>query len=154
MTGYPRFVQGRRAQAAGHANREPDAFRPSRLLATLCFSAENDFLALARATAMHVAGLLDLSFGRAADLRLAVDEACALFLAEDGRIPVGGLALVFADLGAHLRITVSGPVPRCAPDQAGFGWMLLRALVGETRWEVDEDVGILTLCEPLPTVLG
>jgi hypothetical protein len=141
-----------RMNAEGHARREPDAFRPPpRLLATLCFSAEKDFLALARSTTVHVAGLLDLPFSRANDLRLAVDEACALFLAASGaKGSVGGLALVFTQIGGQLRITVSGPTPLRQPDVGSLGWMLLCALVGEPRWEVEEDVGTLTLYEPIP----
>ncbi len=138
----------------GHARREPEAFRPApRLLATLCFSAEKDFLALARSTTTHVAGLLDLPFSRVTDLRLAVDEACALFLTPGSLAPgaeIGGLALVFASFGGELRITVSGPAPLARPDLDGLGWMLLCALVGQPRWEVEQDVGVLTLTEPIP----
>lgn len=134
------------------AGREPAAPGPApRLLATLCFSAEKDFLALARSTATHVAGLLGLPFSRASDLRLAVDEACSLFLAGRGaNDAVGGLALVFAEVAGQLRITVSGPTPITQPDQDGLGWTLLSALVPEPRWEVEQDVGILTLSEPIP----
>lgn len=158
--------------AVGHASREPEALRPApRILATLCFSADKDFLALARSTTMHVAGLLGLPFSRVADLRLAVDEACALFLTPaasatsaaspvpavlakgdaGGAGGVGGLALVFADLGDELRITVSGPAPVRELDfPDGLGWSLLCALVAAPRWEVEGDVGILTLPEPIP----
>ncbi|WP_051452212.1 ATP-binding protein [Actinospica robiniae] len=127
-------------------------FRPApRLLATLCFSADKDFLMLARATAAHVAGLLDLPPGEANDLRLAVDEACSLFLAGGGaNESVGGLALVFAEVGGELRVTVSGPNPVAEPEPDGLSWTLLRALMGEPSWEVEEDIGILTLREPVP----
>jgi len=140
--------------ARDDAGREPPAPVPApRLLATLSFSAEKDFLALARSTATHVAGLLGLPFSRANDLRLAVDEACALFLAGGGaNESVGGLALVFTEAGGELRVTVSGPTPTVQPKPDGLGWTLLCALVGEPRWEVEEDVGILTLSEPIPAL--
>ncbi|MBR7836543.1 hypothetical protein KDL01_24910 [Actinospica durhamensis] len=154
--------------AVGHASREAEAARPvPRILATLCFSADKDFLALARCTTMHVAGLLGLAFSRVVDLRLAVDEACALFLAPAAPLVpaasaapakgdgggVGGLALVFADLGDELRIIVSGPAPVRELDfPDGLGWTLLCALVAGPRWEVEGDVGILTLTEPVPSI--
>lgn len=161
-----------RTDGENDAGREPPAgaFRSApRLLATLCISADKDFLALARSTATHVAGLLDLPLAGANDLRLAVDEACSLFLtgggwedagcgAADARDSandtvndaVGGLALVFAEVGGELRVTVSGPSPATEPEPDGLGWTLLRALMSDPRWEVEQDVGILTLREPIP----
>lgn len=138
--------------AEGDAARQPAAPGTApRLLATLCFSAENDFLTLVRSTATHVAGLLGLPFGQANDLRLAVDEACTLFLAGGGaNDTVGDLVLVFAEVDGDLRVTVSGPTPLARPDLDGLSWTLLCALVGEPRWEVEEDVGILTLNEAIP----
>lgn len=158
-------MQAEQKDAVGRARRDPDASRPApRLLATLCFSADQDFLALARSTTKQVAGLLGFPHGRITDLRLAVDEACSLFLADgppteaagidgspDGSI--GALALVFADAGGELRITVSGRAPRGRrPDPDGLAWTLLCALVGEPGWNDEDGVGVLTLREPMPLV--
>jgi serine/threonine-protein kinase RsbW len=60
----------------------------ARRMAVLSFPADKDYLALARTTAMHVAGLLELPLSRVTDLRLAVDEACASFLTA-GRAAAG-----------------------------------------------------------------
>jgi len=123
-----------------------------RRLAVLSFAADKDHLALARMTAMHVAGLAGLPIGRVTDLRLAVDEACALFLASpaDPARP-GTLTLSFNRLAEYLRISVSGPAPLRPPDENGLGWTMLCALVGEPRWEVRDGIGTLTLTEPIPT---
>jgi serine/threonine-protein kinase RsbW len=130
----------------------------TRRLASIAFAADKDYLSLARMTAMHVAGLLGLPIGRVTDLRLAVDEACSLFLppplagpqelAEQVR---GQLSLQFDQQGATLRIRVSGPAPLHGPDEDDLGWTMLCALVGEPRWEARDGVGTLTLTEPIPT---
>lgn len=155
-------MQAEQKYAVGRAHPEPDASRPApRLLATLCFSADQDFLALARSTTKHVAGLLGFPLGRITDLRLAVDEACSLFLADGTRTgtagggggAAGGLALVFADAGGELRITVTGKAPGGRrPDPDGLAWTLLCALVGEPGWDDEDGVGTLTLREPIPVV--
>ena len=126
-----------------------------RRLASIGFAADKSYLSLARMTAMHVAGLLGLPLGRVTDLRLAVDEACALFLtapapAAPGEGP-GQLQLRFDQEGGTLRIRVSGPAPVRPPDADDLGWTMLCALVGEPRWESYDGIGTLTLLEPIPT---
>jgi hypothetical protein len=132
-----------------------------RRLAVLTFAADKDYLALARMTAMHVAGLLGLPIGRVTDLRLAVDEACSVFLAGPSgpaapllphdRRAAATLTLRFERIAEHLRISVSGPAPLRRPDEDDLGWTMLCALVGSPRWEVRDGVGTLTLTEPIPT---
>ena len=149
----------------GSADRPPGEAGPDaapRRLAVLTFAADKDYLALARMTAMHVAGLLGLPIGRVTDLRLAVDEACAVFLAGPsgpaapllprGRSTAATLTLRFERLAEHLRISVSGPAPLRRPDEDDLGWTMLCALVGSPRWEVRDGVGILTLTEPIPPI--
>ena len=159
----PRTLHGERSaltEHPGHAvEAEPDEAAAERL-ATVSFAADKDFLALARMMAMHVAGLVGLPIGRVTDLRLAVDEACALFL-----VPPAGphapllpashgpelLTLRFDRLaGDYLRISVTGPVPPRPPDTDDLGWTMLCALVGSPRWEVRDGLGTLTLTEPIP----
>ena len=130
----------------------------ARCLATVSFAADKDFLALARMTAMHVAGLVGLPIGRVTDLRLAVDEACSIFLLPPvgphaplrGRGPGAQLTLRFERLAGHLLISVTGPVPLRPPDESDLGWTMLCALVGSPHWEVRDGLGTLTLTEPIP----
>jgi serine/threonine-protein kinase RsbW len=129
-----------------------------RRLALLSFAADKDHLALARMTAMHVAGLAGLPIGRVTDIRLAVDEACSLFLgglaAAVGAEPGAMLTLRFDRLPDHLRIAVSGPEPARRPDGDDIGWLMLCALVGRPAWAVRDGIGTLTMFEPLSPVAG
>ena len=58
---------------------DPDG-EPVRMV-TLTMLADQEYLALARTSAMHVAALLHLPLVQVTDLRLAVDEACTSFIA-------------------------------------------------------------------------
>lgn len=131
----------------------------ARRVALLSFAADKDHLALARMTAMHVAGLAGLPIGRVTDIRLAVDEACALFLtgltdgtenADSGEWGGAVLTLSFDRHPDHLRIAVTGPAPRRNPDDDDLGWTMLCALVGLPHWEVADGFGTLTFTEPVP----
>ena len=121
-----------------------------RRLAALTVPADREYLALVRMSAMHVAGLLEFPVGAVIDLRLAVDEACSVFLTAPGGAAPGLLELSFASDGARLRVTVRGTAPPHWPDPDDVGWALLQALVGELRAETDGGLGTLTLIESLP----
>jgi serine/threonine-protein kinase RsbW len=106
-------------------------------------------------TAMHVAGLAGLPIGRVTDIRLAVDEACSLFLSGSAATAPGAMLTVrFDRLPQHLRISVSGPAPTRSPDAEDLGWLMLCALVVRPRWEVRDGIGTLTMTEPLSLVAG
>ncbi|HET9170776.1 MAG TPA: ATP-binding protein [Actinospica sp.] len=144
---------GGRDDAAGRG-REPLARRLPRRLAVLSFAADRDHLALARMTAMHVAGLAGLPIGRVTDIRLAVDEACSLFLGEAERTPGALLTVRFEQVAEFLRIAVSGPAPARDPDAEDIGWLMLCALTVRPRWEVRGGTGTLTMNEPLSPGAG
>ena len=143
--------------AAAHRGTGGGRFGSTRL-ASIEFAADEDFLALARMATVHVAGLLGLPIGRVTDLRLAVNEGCALFAgtAADGawlrRRPPERLAVCFDRYADQLEITISGPAPDRPPGEDDLGWIMLCALVGETRWRVVAGVGVLTLIEAIPAV--
>ncbi|HWG28131.1 hypothetical protein [Actinospica sp.] len=153
-------------QPNGHAPAQPPVESRARRLALLSFAADKDHLALARMTAMHVAGLAGLPIGRVTDIRLAVDEACSLFLsglgasARSTRLSDTGtelgamLTLRFDRLAQDLRISVSGPAPERRPDADDLGWLMLCALVGRPSWEVRDGIGTLTMTEPLSPAAG
>ena len=146
-----------RAARGEHGDQQPEG--GAQRLATVSLAADKDFLALARMTAMHVAGLAGLPIGRVTDLRLAVDEACTVFLAPPSgpHAPLlrgphlrSVLTLRFDRLPGYLRISVSGPAPLRQPAVDDLGWTMLCALVGSPHWEVRNGVGTLTLTEPIP----
>lgn len=125
-------------------------------MAALTVVAHEDYLALARMSAMQVAALLELPLPRVADLRLAVDEACTSFLdAAPGRRREPDAAtgatihLSYDRYPDHLLVTVRGAAPAGWPTQDEFGWEVLRALGRGVRAEVVDGTGILTFTEPL-----
>jgi serine/threonine-protein kinase RsbW len=126
-------------------------------VAALSIPMDEDFLTLARMIAAHVGGLLGLSADRTADLRLAVDEACTLLLAQpaapeaaaNATVAPGGLELDFVRDDAQLRVTVCGPA-RSRPDQEDVGWYLLQALVADVHADYGRGRATVTLVEPVP----
>jgi serine/threonine-protein kinase RsbW len=122
----------------------------ARRMAALGFPADKGYLALARTTAMHIAGLLDLPLSRVTDLRLAVDEACTAFLTAGRASAADVLELRYDLLPGRLCVSVRGPVPDSWPEVDELGWTMLQALVSEVRTEVDRGIGTLTLVEELP----
>lgn len=130
--------------------------RVPELLAELTIPAEADSLGLARLAAMHLAGLLGVPVSRLAELRLAVNEACALLFsapaaaaAEKVAAP-SAVSLRFEREGAHLCISVRGAAPYRGPAPGEIGWVLLQALVDDIRMETAGGIMTLTLREPLP----
>jgi serine/threonine-protein kinase RsbW len=93
------------------------------------------YLSVLRTATASLASRLDFTLDDIEDLRIAVDEACALLLpqATDG----AELECVF-DLGEN-ELTVAVTVATDAPApiaQDSFAWTVLNALVGEVTSEV------------------
>jgi serine/threonine-protein kinase RsbW len=115
--------------------------------------ADRLYVVLARSAAVHLGSVLQLGISDVTDLRLAVDEACALFLLHpafpDGREV--GLACRFAAYREELRVTVRAPVPAgFAPDTEAIGWIMLGALVDDLAWTRQDGYGTLTLTKRFP----
>lgn len=135
-------------------------------LATLSMTADKDYLALARTSATHVGELLGLPPARVADLRLAVNEACACFLDTAARRGPGGsrgrvgsmrrsaageeaMELCYDRYPAELQVTVRASIGGSWPAVNALGWEVLRAVVGDVRFHVQDGLGVLTLIQPL-----
>jgi anti-sigma regulatory factor (Ser/Thr protein kinase) len=142
---------------SGISLQSPDLDRLAALdteaLAVLVIPADKHYVAVARTAAVHVAGIMGLPISRTTDLRLAVDEACGLFL-HRGAAAAGAtsrLTVSFTRFEQTLQIRVSGPAPERQLLDDDLGWTLLRALCGvEVEWEQDDMTATLTLTEPLP----
>jgi serine/threonine-protein kinase RsbW len=110
--------------------------------------ADRLYVVLARSAAVHIGAVLHLGITDVTDLRLAVDEACALFLLHPA-FPDGaavGLACRFAAYPEELRVTVRAPVSEAfAPDTEGIGWIMLGALVDDLAWTRRHGYGTVTL---------
>ena len=90
--------------------------------------ADPAYLAVIRTAAAGLAARLELTLDEIEDLRIAVDEACALLLDPAGQ-PGASLTTVFTSREGNLEVRVSGPA-RPLPDRDSFAWAVLEALVG------------------------
>jgi serine/threonine-protein kinase RsbW len=122
------------ATAAMPGSREPD--RATRDHVRVCMPAEGAYLSVLRTATAGLAARLDFTLDEIEDLRIAVDEACAMLLPQ--AIPGSNLECGF-DLGAEeMTITVSvvAAHPRM-PAKDTFSWTVLSALAGT----VDSSLG-------------
>jgi serine/threonine-protein kinase RsbW len=91
------------------------------------------FVAMLRTLTAGVAARCDLTLDEIEDLRLAVDEACAILLPHAPRD--GVLTARFTLHEGRLEFVASVPAESGAqPDREGFAWTVLRALADDL-WE-------------------
>ncbi len=90
--------------------------------------AEGAYLSILRTTTAGLAARLDFTLDEIEDLRIAVDEACALLL--PNARPDSDLMCEFAvgDDSLSVRVTTESTDP-ALPSQDGFSWTVLSALV-------------------------
>ena len=100
--------------------------------------ADGAYLSVLRTATAGLAARLDFTLDEIEDLRIAVDEACALLLPD--AVPGAELTCVFS-LGAEaLSMTVSVPSRTGRmPRRNTFAWTVLTALAGEVDASVGED---------------
>jgi serine/threonine-protein kinase RsbW len=99
--------------------------------------ADPAYLAVVRTASVGLAARLDLTLDEIEDLRIAVDEACALLL--DHRAHSGeDLRAAFTIRPDTLEVRVHGPA-RSLPDRGSFAWSVLEALVGLVETGTDPD---------------
>lgn len=84
-------------------------------------------LPLIRTVAEGIATRARFSLDAAADLKMAVDEACALLLSVAD--PLSALQCRFFTLDREVHVTVTAPTLWSA-DKKSFGWRMLTALAG------------------------
>jgi serine/threonine-protein kinase RsbW len=106
--------------------------------------ADSAFLAVLRTATAGLAARLDFTLDDIEDLRIAVDEACAMVLpqAREG----SDLTCAF-DLSEHsLTVAVSAECdsPK-QPSRDGFAWTVLAALTNSVQADVDGDRLTVTL---------
>jgi serine/threonine-protein kinase RsbW len=102
------------------------------------------YLAVLRTAAAGLAARLDFTLDDIEDLRIAVDEACALLLP----IAVDGAQLTcrFELRGTVLQVAVSVPSTVDAPPEPGsFAWTVLSALAEDVEAVHDNDMITLKL---------
>jgi serine/threonine-protein kinase RsbW len=131
-------VPGQRDPGATQADRE------TKDRVQVCLPAEGAYLSVLRTATAGLAARLDFTLDEIEDLRIAVDEACAMLLPQ--AIPGTNLECVF-DLGADemtITVAVTAAEPRI-PARDTFAWTVLSALAGtvDSRLEPDDQVAIV-----------
>ena len=106
-------------------------------LVLLDVPADGEYLAVLRTATAGLAARLQFTLDEIEDLRIAVDEACAMLL--DIAVPFADLSCRFEIADECLVIEVSTPtIPDARlPGGQSFAWQVLTALAGEvgTRTE-------------------
>jgi serine/threonine-protein kinase RsbW len=106
--------------------------------------AEGAYLSVLRTAAAGLAARLDFTLDEIEDLRIAIDEACAMLLSQ--AIPGTDLECVF-ELGIDqvtITVSVTSAHPRI-PTRDTFAWKVLSALAGtvDSRLGPDDQVAIV-----------
>lgn len=92
--------------------------------------ADPAYLAVLRTATAGLAARLDFTLDEIEDLRIAVDEACAMLLPDV--VPGGGLVCRFELAGDGLAVAVSAPTRSGRPPaRDNFAWTVLAALAGD-----------------------
>lgn len=96
------------------------------------------YLSVLRTATAGLAARLDFTLDEIEDLRIAVDEACAILLQQ--AVPGSVLSCVFRLVEDSLEVTVSAPTTDGrAPERDTFAWTVLSALAGKVDSTVAED---------------
>jgi len=131
-------VPGQRDTGAARADRETTD------RVQVCMPAEGAYLSVLRTATAGLAARLDFTLDEIEDLRIAVDEACAMLLPQ--AIPGSNLECAFDLAADEMTITVSvvAAHPRI-PARDTFAWTVLSALAGtvDSRLGPDDQVAIV-----------
>ena len=96
------------------------------------------YLSVLRTATAGLAARLDFTLDEIEDLRIAVDEACAILLQQ--AVPGSVLSCVFRLVDDSLEVTVSAPTTDGrAPERDTFAWTVLSALAGKVDSTVADD---------------
>ncbi len=98
--------------------------------------AQGAYLSVLRTATASLASRLDFTLDDIEDLRIAVDEACAMLLSH--AVAGADLTVTFDLLGDALAVAVTVPTHDGAmPARDTFAWTVLTALAGEVDTSVD-----------------
>ena len=104
----------------------------------LTVPADSLFLSVIRTAAAGLGARLDFTLDDIEDLRIAVDEACAMLLPQ--AVETAQLTCRFELTPETLEVTVTLPTTRGQlPERDTFSWTVLSALAGEVDTGMDDD---------------
>jgi serine/threonine-protein kinase RsbW len=107
-------------------------------IVTLRLPAAGAYLSVLRTATASLASRLDFTIDEIEDLRIAVDEACAMLLTQ--AVPGADLTCSFELTGDALAVSVTVPtLDGEQPSRDTFAWTVLSALAGEVDSSVDSD---------------
>lgn len=108
----------------------------------LRFPADSAYVPMLRTVTAGVAARSQLTVDEIEDLRIAVDEACALLLPHAR--PAAALTATFTlEIGRIAFVAAVAAAPGADPDRGGFAWTVLRALADDVT--VSKDDGKLSI---------
>ena len=121
--------------------RRADGVVGVRDLVRLRLPAVGAYLSVLRSATAGLAARLDFTLEEIEDLRIAVDEACAILL--DGAAPQAELSCEFELLPDEIRVSVTVPtVDGAEPVRDTFAWTVLSALAGSVGSRVDGEKNV------------
>jgi serine/threonine-protein kinase RsbW len=135
MVGEPTAVPSQRALANADRGRD---------VVVLRLPADGAYLSVLRTATAGLASRLDFTLDDIEDLRIAVDEACAMLLPQ--AVPGADLHCEFELSEGLLRVAVSvETVHGQQPSRDTFAWTVLSALAGEVDSSVADKRVTITL---------
>jgi serine/threonine-protein kinase RsbW len=100
--------------------------------------ADSAYLSVLRTATAGLAARLDFTIDEIEDLRIAVDEACAMLLPQ--AVPGADITCEFQLDGGSIRVAVSVlTVDGRQPSRDTFAWTVLSALAGDVDSDADPD---------------
>lgn len=103
--------------------------------------AQSAYLSVLRTATASLASRLDFTLDDIEDLRIAVDEACAMLLSQ--AVAGAELECVFTLAPEAIGVSVTVPtVDGAVPSRDTFAWTVLTALAGDVDAAVDADKNV------------
>ena len=111
----------------------------------LVVPADGSYLAVLRTATAGLAARLQFTLDEIEDLRIAVDEACAILLsiASDKTEVTSQFEVTDSALSIDVSVPISGP--GTLPGGNSFSWQVLTALAGEVNAKTDGDRAAIRL---------
>ena len=103
--------------------------------------AASAYLSVLRTATAGLAARLDFTLDEIEDLRIAVDEACAMLLPQARGESMLDCRFELDESALTVRVTVESDEGRL-PERESFSWTVLTALAGEVDTGTDSDTGV------------